>query len=286
MLKERVCIVGLGLMGGSLALALRPFLTHLAVVDTSPEVLAAAQAVTDVATADLAEGVKTADLLILATPVRAILHLLTELPRLKPDGCLVLDVGSTKADISRAMSDLPPSFQAIGGHPMCGKETAGFAAAIPDLYQGQTFVLCRNDRTTTHVEQVALAVIETIGAQPLFLTADMHDELVAAVSHLPYVVSAALMRSVTATYEERAWPVSAAGFRDTTRLAGSDPQMMLDILLTNRAAVLDQLGRYQAQLARLKSLLLAGDEAGLSQWLAEAQQQHTRYRAKKSLIDH
>jgi prephenate dehydrogenase len=281
MWKERVCIVGAGLMGGSLALALRPFLTHLTLVDTNPATLTAVQTVADVATADLAAGAQSADLIILATPVRAILRLLADLPHLRPDGCLVLDLGSTKAAICRAMAGLPPPFQAIGGHPMCGRETAGFAAATPDLYRGQTFVLCRHGRTTAHVEQMALAVIEAIGARPLFLTADTHDELIAAVSHLPYVVAAALMRTAV---EARAWSVSATGFHDTTRLAGSDPQMMLDILLTNRTAVLHQIGEFQKQLGDLKRCLLQNDEAGLVQWLLEAQRQHVRYRAQK--IDH
>jgi len=268
-------------MGGSLARALRPFLTHLSVVDANPATLAAARTLADKVTADLAEGVQRAELIILATPVRVILKLLAQLPVVRPDGCLVLDLGSTKAAISRAMEALPPPFQAIGGHPMCGKETSGFAAAAPDLFQGQTFVLCRNGRTSSDIEQVARAIIDRIGARPLLLSPEKHDRLVAATSHLPYLVSAVLMRTVAGQADDQLWPVSASGFRDTTRLASSDPQMMLDILLTNRMEAIDQVDKLQGQLITLKRLLLQGDEAAIAGWLAETQQQHTTYRKVK-----
>lgn len=279
---ERVCIVGLGLMGGSLALALRPFLTHLNIVDTKQETRAAAQDFADVVTADLAEGVKDAELVILATPVRTILRLLAQLPAARPDGCLLLDLGSTKAEICRAMEGLPESFQAIGGHPMCGKETAGFASASADLYRGQTFVLCENGRTTSQIAAIAHEIIETIGAKPLLLPPQTHDNMVAAISHLPYLVSAALMQTAAAQNNEQLWPVSASGFRDTTRLAGSDPQMLLDILLTNRMEVLEQVDKLQGQIITIKKLLIQGDEVALTDWLAKTWQQHHLYRKRKN----
>ncbi len=278
---ERVCIVGLGLMGGSLALALRPFLSHLAIVDTNPDTLIAAKKFADSVTADFAAGVQEADLVILATPVRAILQLLAQLPTARPHGCLVLDLGSTKAAICRAMAQLPPSFQAIGGHPMCGKETAGFAQAEPDLFAGQTFVLCGNGRTTPHVEAVAHEIIEKIGALPLALPSQSHDEMVAAISHLPYLVSAALLQTAAAQDNEQLWLVSASGFRDTTRLAGSAPQMMLDILLTNGTAVINQIETYQNQLIEIKQLLLSGSEQELANRLAKTRQQYLTYRNAK-----
>lgn len=281
MLAKKVCIVGLGLMGGSLALALRPFLSHLTIVDTNPETRAAAQDFADVVTADLAEGVQDAELVILATPVRTILRLLAQLPAARPDGCLLLDLGSTKAEICRAMEALPASFQAIGGHPMCGKETAGFGAASADLYRGQTFVLCENGRTTPKITAVAQEIIETIGAKPLFLPPQTHDKMVAATSHLPYLVSATLMQTAAAQNNEQLWQVSASGFRDTTRLAGSDPQMLLDILLTNGTAVLAQIEQYQRQLNGIKRLLSSSDEKELLDWLTKTNQQHEAYKSVK-----
>jgi prephenate dehydrogenase len=277
-LPERVCIVGLGLMGGSLALALRGRVPTLIGVDAaeSSRHLALTQQIVHHATADLQEGIQQADLVILATPVRTILHLLAELPRLRPGGCLVLDIGSTKQVICEAMEALPEGFAAIGGHPMCGRETAGLAAATADLYQEQTFILCRNGRTTAAMESTALHLIEAIGGRPLFLSPYDHDQAVAAVSHLPYLVAALLMRQV----EETLWPVSASGFRDTTRLAGTDPQMILDVLLTNRQAILTVLERYQADMEGFRILLETADESVLREWLEATYSQHQAYRAQ------
>lgn len=278
---KRVCIVGLGLMGGSLALALRPYFSHLSIVDTNPQALAAAKEFADLTTADLAVGVGSAELVILATPVRTILKLLVELPAIRPDGCLVIDLGSTKAEICQTMEQLPKSFQVIGGHPLCGKETAGFAAATPDLFRDQTFVLCRHGRTTESVEQVVEGIIDKIGARTLYLEPEIHDQLAAATSHLPYLISALLMRTVASQRDERLWQMSASGFRDTARLAGSNPQMMLDILLTNRMEAIDQVDRLQSQLITLKQLLLWGDETAINDWLTEAQRRHAAYRRAK-----
>jgi prephenate dehydrogenase len=196
----RITIAGLGLMGGSLALALRPHTSHLTAVDHDPATrqTALAQGLVDAATGSLAEGVKTADLLILSAPVRAILAQLAELPVLRPDGCLLLDLGSTKQAICQAMSALPASFQAIGGHPMCGRETSGLESATAGLYHDKSFILCPTARTTPAVEQIALELVTAIGSRPLWLDPAEHDQMVAAVSHLPYLLSAALMQQAAA----------------------------------------------------------------------------------------
>jgi prephenate dehydrogenase len=291
---ERVCIVGLGLMGGSVALALRlaqrtsHFPLHLTIVDTNPETRTAAERLADVVTADFATGIHEAELVILATPVRVILRCLEDLPGLRPEaasgspsGCLLLDLGSSKADICAAMDKLPPQFQAIGGHPMAGKEVAGFGAATPDLFQDQTFILCQTQRTTPEVEAVALDVVAQLRANPLFLPANLHDEMVAAISHLPYVVAATLMRTAASLGDERLWPVSASGFRDTARISGTNPQMMLDILLTNREAVLAQIAAFQEQLTAVTHLLQTADEEALYRWLCDTQTEYQTYRRFK-----
>lgn len=286
---ERICVVGLGLMGGSLALALRlarrlaipqrPF--HLTIVDSNPKTRAAAGRIADLVSDDLALGVQNADMVVLATPVRTIVSVLHQLPQLRPDGCLVLDLGSSKTDICQAMDSLPDTFQAIGGHPMCGKEVAGFGAATPDLFRQQTFILCPTQRTTPHLEAVAHQLVADLGANPLVLPPALHDNMVAVVSHLPYMVAAALMRNAAQLGDERLWPVSSSGFRDTSRVSGTDPRMMLDILLTNKTAVLQQIARYQTQLADVAALIEAHDEAALLQWLTETQQAYWAYRQAK-----
>jgi prephenate dehydrogenase len=275
----RVTIVGCGLMGGSLALALRPHLHHLTLVDNNLANLAAAAPLADFTTDNFTAGVKEADLVILATPVRVILSLLEQLPQVRPQGCFVLDLGSTKQAISAAMEQLPPVFQAIGGHPMCGKTQTGFAAATPDLYRGRTFVLCPTSRTTPAVTAIAQQLITWVEASPITLTPTEHDAIVATTSHLPYLVAANLMAVVAAAaaQQEHLYSVSAAGLRDTTRLAASDPSMMLDILLTNRTAVLERLDETLAGLQEVKQLLSEGNAAALQQWLETRQGERGHY---------
>ncbi len=284
MLIQKVGIVGLGLMGGSLAQALSGQVESLVGVDQDETTrqLAEQSGLFTQVTESVAQISDDLNLLILATPVRAILQLLDQLPTLRPYGCMVLDLGSTKAVISQAMTILPPVFEAIGGHPMCGKETAGFAAADATLYQGQTFVLCLNERTTPAALSVAQHLVNLLGARPLLLDPLVHDRLVASVSHLPYLLAAVLMDQATAQADDRLWPVSASGFRDTTRLAGSDPRMMLDILMTNKTAVLDQLGHYRQRLDQLQQLLRDGDESQLADWLGTVQQHHLAFQRRKS----
>jgi len=289
MLVKRVCIVGVGLMGGSLALALRlaqrttvpRFPLHLTLVDRDPKTRQAVKNLADVVTADFAAGTADAELVILATPVRTVVQLLGELAQIRPFGCMVMDIGSSKVAIEQAMNQLPATFQAIGGHPMCGRETAGFGSATPDLFRKQTFVLCRNARTTPAVEEQANTIVELLGANLLLLPAELHDNIVAVVSHLPYLVAAALMRNAAAMDDDNVWPVSSSGFRDTSRVSGTDPTMMLDILLTNKTAVLDQLTQYQSELTALQKFIETEDETSLRQWLTETQQHYRRYRSKK-----
>jgi prephenate dehydrogenase len=284
MINLRICIVGLGLMGGSLAKALKGQVKQVSGVDrhAATRQLALAEGVVDMVTADLSSAVKTADLLILSTPVHSILHYLEKLPELCPEGILVMDLGSTKEIVCTTMATLPASFAAIGGHPMCGKEIAGYQAAEAGLFQGQTFVLTRNGRTTAKIEEAALNLVKLIGAHPIFLEPGIHDQIVAVTSHLPYLISAVLIHRAVAMGDDRVWHVSASGFRDTARLAGSDPRMMLDILLTNRAAILSQLAKYQADLQEIGRLLTKTDVAALATWLADSQRSYNTYRKQKS----
>ncbi len=283
-----ICIVGLGLMGGSFAFALRQapdppaqlhasrFTLHgsrLIGVSRNAETLAAALAsgAVDAVTSDLAAGVADADVIVLATPARTIVRQLPIVGAHARPGALILDLGSTKAEICAAMADLPAGLQPVGGHPMCGKEVAGFAAAEAGLFRNRPFVLCPLPRTAADALETATHLATAIGGRPIVLDPAVHDRAVAAISHLPYAVSVALVNAVAAADDPLAWSLAASGFRDTSRLAASDVEMMLDILLTNRAVVLDWLGAFQAQLADLKLALLGRDETALRQQLAAAQ---------------
>ncbi len=285
-----VTIVGLGLMGGSLALALRGKVTRLTAVEqhAATRQYALQNRLVDQVTDNLLLGVKDCHLLILATPVRTILRLIPMLPNLRANGCMILDIGSTKNAISEAMGKLPPPFRAVGGHPMCGKEVAGAGAAEGSLYEGQLFILTRNPRTDKVAEHIAEQVVTAVGARSLWLDPKIHDEMVAAISHLPYLVSAVLMATVAPQADgqhggdERLWSVSASGFRDTARLSGSDPAMLRDILLTNQTAVLAQLRIYQKQLTAVQGLIKRGDETEIAAWLQARQTEYTVYKGVMS----
>jgi prephenate dehydrogenase len=260
----QVTIVGLGLMGGSLAGALRGKCQQIVGVARRAETLdaALAQGLIDRGETDLAPGMRQADVVVLSTPVRVILRQLATIGPLLPDGCLLMDLGSTKSQIVAQMASLPSHVQPLGGHPMCGKEVSGLRAADPALYVGRTFILTPLPRTSEAALALGRELAAAAGARPLVLEPERQDFLVATLSHLPYLLACALVSTADATTsaDPAAWEIVAGGFRDTSRVAGSDVTMMLDILLTNREEVLKAVHTCQAQLDGLARLLEAGAE--------------------------
>ena len=263
----QVTVVGLGLMGGSLAGALRNQCRTVVGVARRAETIetALAHGLIDRGTTDLTSSVRQADAVVLATPVRVIMQQLAEIGPLLPEGCLLMDLGSTKTQIIAEMARLPDHVQPLGGHPMCGKEVSGIEMADPALYQGCTFILTPLPRTSEAALALGRELAKAVGAQPLVLAAERQDFLVATVSHLPYLLACALVSTADATTsaDPAAWEIVAGGFRDTSRVAGSDVTMMIDILLTNREEVLKALKVYQTQLRDLTRLVEAGDEGNL-----------------------
>ena len=272
----QVTIVGLGLMGGSLAGALKGQCRAVVGVARRAETVETASSLgfVDWGTTDVAEGVGQADIVILATPVRIILRQLAEIGPLLPEGCLLMDLGSTKAQIVGEMARLPEHVQPLGGHPMCGKESSGIEVADPALYRGCTFILSPLPRTSEAALSLGRELAEAIGADPLVLAGERQDFLVGTVSHLPYLLACALVATADATTsaDPAAWEIVAGGYRDTSRVAGSDVTMMLDILLTNREDVLKAVRAYQARLASLARSLEAGDEGDLREALGTIRQ--------------
>lgn len=272
-----VTVVGLGLMGASLCLDLaqgRLCREVRGVARRTRTVLDAffAHAV-DLATNDLHTGVLGADIVILATPVRTIVDMLQEMAPFLQPGTLVMDMGSTKAEICAALDTLPPGVQPIGGHPMCGKETAGFEAAETGLYINAPWVLTPLPRTSPATIALAAELAQAVGARPVVLEPARHDRLVAAISHLPFLLASALVHAVAQVGcdDEMVWQLAAGGFRDTSRVAASDTHMFMDILMTNRTAVLEQLDRFAGQVHELRALLADADETRLKEKLAVSQ---------------
>lgn len=282
----RVAVVGLGLMGASLCMDLtrgglcREVRGIARRTDTVLE--AFFSGAVDLATNDLNTGVLGADIVVLATPVRTILSMLEEIGPLLWPGCLVIDMGSTKAEICAAMERLPHGIQPVGGHPMTGKETAGFSAAEPGLYQGAPWAITPLARTSQESLDLAHELVYAVGAQPILLTPQRHDRLVAAISHLPYLAAGALVHAVTnlGDQDPLVWDLAAGGFRDTSRVAASDTRMFLDILMTNREAVLDQLDAMLSHLQSLRAALADGDECELNRRLSASQARRSAWRPR------
>jgi prephenate dehydrogenase len=276
--QSTICIVGLGLMGASLALALRGHLARITGVARREETArdAVARGIVDTAGTDFDRGVAEADVVVLAAPVRTILRQLRErvgerAHAFKP-GAVITDLGSTKGEIVRAMDQLPAGVFAIGSHPMCGKEVAGLDAADADLYRGKRWILTRTARSDEASINQVKSLAEAAGAITLELDPQRHDRLVAITSHLPYALAAALVSTADAAglNDPAVWQIAASGFRDTSRVASSDVTMMLDILLTNREAVTNSVRDFQFTLDQFTALLERQDEEGLRAYLTAA----------------
>ncbi len=284
--QSQVAIVGLGLMGGSLGGALKDRCGQVVGVARRAESIdqALARDLIGRGTSDLAAGVGEADIVVLATPVRVILQQLTEIGPLLKAGCLVMDLGSTKCEIVDRMEGLPQRIEPLGAHPMCGKEVAGIAAAEITLYEGCTFVLTPLQRTSQEAVDLGRQLVQAVGGRPLILDAERHDQLVGAVSHLPYIVSCALVAAAAeaAAADPLVWQLAASGYRDASRLAASDVTMMLDILLTNRDAVLEAVSTCEEQLEELARMLREGDEQGLRAALSAVRESRVAWERGRS----
>jgi len=274
----KVLIVGVGLIGGSFALALKQAgqVGEVVGIGRHPEALARALelGIVDRVTDDYADALRGADLVLLAAPVAqtgAILEAL--LPHLEPQ-TIVTDAGSTKCDVVAAaravMRDRVHQF--VPGHPIAGSESNGPDAALAGLYHGKKCVLTPlPENAAEDVERVASAW-RACGAVIHTLSPEDHDRVFAAVSHLPHLLAYALVDDIAAKpHADLLFQYAASGFRDFTRIAGSSPEMWRDISLANRAALLSELDAYLAQLTSMRAMLAAADGVGLQGIYATAQ---------------
>lgn len=310
----RVAIIGLGLMGGSLGLALRAARTtrtagaleaSIATVvvgyDSAPGVAerAVARGALDLACASLAEAIEAARLVVIATPTLAAEQALRAVAEraghLAPD-VVVTDMCSVKAPLvalAAALGEQAPTLAGryVGGHPMAGSERAGIEAATGELFRGARWVLTPTAGTAPDALARLRALAPLLGAEPVELTAEAHDDAVAGVSHLPLALAVALTATLA---DDDDWPtmarLAAGGYRDTTRVAAGDPLMGRDILLANRAALLARLDAFALTLSRLRASIERGDGVAIEAELRAAQTarlawQATRERARPDDAD-
>lgn len=263
-----VAIVGFGLIGGSLGMAIRarwPKTVIIAVdrkdvIETAMRLGAA-----DVGGDDLGLAAG-AELIVLAAPVRANIGVLSQLAAFVPGDALVTDVGSTKREIVAAARALPARLTFVGGHPLAGAAVGGIDAARPDLFGGRPWIL------TSDAAEAGAALpgmLAALGARVAFMSTEAHDELLAYISHLPQMVASALMTVVGGHAGEAGLALSGRGLRDTTRLATSPPDIWRDIAATNRDHLVGALGQMISVLTRLKRDL-DGDAASLDEVFASA----------------
>lgn len=262
----RVVIAGVGLIGGSLAIDLRELRLAREVIGLvrRPEAAAEALARGMVDAAGCAPAIaRGAELVVLAGPVAAIPAQLEQLaPHLAP-GCVVTDVASTKAELMRLLpARMPPGTWLIGGHPMAGSERAGMAHARGGLFIGAAWPICPAPGVPAAAIARLEALIRSLGAEPLRLDPAVHDAIVARVSHLPHVVAAVLATAALGDGDgaDLLRRLASTGFRDTTRIAAGSAPLWRDICLSNRAALLAALDRFEAMLGEFRRALAEGRE--------------------------
>lgn len=284
----RVSIIGLGLIGGSLGLALRRAWgrqIHIVGYARNPEVAADAVRLgaVDSAAPDLQASARSCDMAFICTPVRAVQEVIRVLSLHAPPGCVVTDTSSTKQQVMAWAEEYlyARGIGFVGGHPMAGKERFGIRAAEADLFQGCTYCITPAQWTSSKDVEATVKMVESIGGKPFFVEAQEHDHLVAAISHLPILVSAAM---VAATVEDERWPVMArlasSGYRDITRLASGSAAVNAGIFATNGKSTVHWIDRFIAALGELKDCLKKGD-ADLEERLKRVSRERNRWLERK-----
>lgn len=286
---KKLVIFGVGLIGGSLALALRRNIQnlHITGIDRNADCLQTAidLGVIDEMNPPAELAMQDADIIIIAAPVAQTPNILKSIaPHLGPN-TVITDVGSTKADvIDYAAAILGDQFaQFVPGHPIAGAEKSGVTAARADLFDGKNIVLTPTEETAPESNRKVRQMWIQAGARVTEMSCDHHDQIFAAVSHLPHLLAFALVDDLASRPNaEELFAFAAGGFRDFSRIAGSSPEMWRDISLANRTALLSEIDAYLASLNQLRELLENRDSKGLQSMFEKASQTRNAWGANPS----
>jgi prephenate dehydrogenase len=271
-----VTVIGLGLIGGSIGLALRQgkkssweIVGHSRHRETVARALSVGAI--DRGETNLKDAVERAELVIIATPVLTVKEIFSRIAPHLPSGCIVTDTGSTKVQVMKwAKEMLPPTVHFIGGHPMAGRETYGIQAAEADLFRRCTYCLTASEKASPKSMDTVIGMTIKLGAIPFLIDPQEHDNLVAGISHLPILLSAAL---VSLTTKNPSWSkmskLASSGYHDLTRLASGNPEVNSHICLSNQKAIVDWIDEFSQELKRYRQLVAKGDKR-LEQALTEA----------------
>ncbi|KWV95095.1 prephenate/arogenate dehydrogenase family protein [Erythrobacter sp. AP23] len=266
MTAERVAIIGLGLIGGSIGLAVRDMLPDVATTgwdaDADVRDRAAKRELVGTVCDTVAETVSEADIVILCVPVGAMGYAAEAIaPHLKP-GTIVSDVGSSKRSVGEALSAALPEAIVIPAHPVAGTEKSGPDAGFPELFRHRWCIVTPNEHTPQEAVRAICAFWEGLGAKVEIMDADHHDLVLAVTSHIPHLIAYTIVGTASDLEDVTRSEVikySAGGFRDFTRIAASNPTMWRDVFLSNRDAVLEVLGRFSEDLSLLQRAIRNGD---------------------------
>ncbi len=278
-LFNKVAVMGVGLMGGSLGMALRnrKLSGEVTGIFRQKDKIKKARELgaVDTGTTSIMSGLKDAELVIMGTPVGITVSLIKEMiPFLEP-GCIITDLGSTKSKLTREIEKiLPPHLYFVGGHPMTGSEESGVEAANPYLLENAIYVLTAGSKTNINALQAVKLMVEETGAQSLVMEPEEHDLLVASVSHLPHLTAVALVNTIPDTGADlkKALLLAAGGFRDTTRIAMSNPHMWQDICMSNREMILKCLKAFKEQVEAMEDILNREKEEKIKAELEKARE--------------
>ena len=283
---KQVAIIGVGLIGGSLGMILRRkgLADHVVGVGRRVENLKTAVALgaIDRYVADPQDGVRGADLVVLATPVDTYERHLQEWAHCLAPGAIVSDVGSVKGTlVERSETAMPAGVHFVGAHPIAGKEKTGVSAGSDQLFKGARCILTPTKRTDSTAFDRVRQLWEEAGSIVLKMDPHLHDQILGAVSHLPHVAAFALMNALVELRDQQVPSLdlaghSGGGLRDTTRIAASSPEMWRDIFLWNRDHVVSYIDRYVRALEELKQLIKAGDAAGIEKLLERAKSERDK----------
>ena len=276
-LSKRMAVIGVGLIGGSLARVLRQQGEVDEIVGigrTEPNLQRAVElGVIDRYSQDPCQGVLGADLVFLATPVCSIAAVLEKIAPYLAPGCVVTDGGSVKESVVAACEPIMPAGTFfVGGHPIAGTEKSGVDASFATLFAGKRCIVTPTANTGETALRKVLRMWELAGSDVIQMDAHKHDRIVAAISHLPHMVAYSLVNAVDGydRFDESILKYSAGGFRDFTRIASSDPAMWRDISLMNGPAIMEMMDFFTNYFGQLRALVESGDGAGLQKFFAES----------------
>ncbi|MBT3336697.1 MAG: prephenate dehydrogenase [Anaerolineae bacterium] len=260
--EQNIAIIGLGLMGASIAMGLRGHCKSVLGSDSDSLTcqIATAKGMVDSASTDLRQILPQADILIIATPVSAALKIIAALPGIHNGSKLIVtDVTSTKEQIMRALDSLPSNFDVIGGHPICGKEKLGICHAEKEMLYDCTYTLTPSERTSARTKSLLAQLVEAIGGNPLWIDAVKHDQMLAKTSHAPHLLAVALMHATEADLSK----LKAGGFSSATRLSATPTSMMLPMVMTNAENTIAALEAVKTEIDKILTLMKAGDNENL-----------------------